>query len=508
MPISIDFIHPRDDAPSYYGADIVEAWGSAPALTMVDLGTTTVAALAPKDVEVRITEESVETVDLDRSADFVALTGKVSQRGRIAALAEEARRKGRTVILGGPWASLSPDSAREHCDVLVRGEIEDIAPGLFADLASGKWKDEYVGTRPELDRSPLPRWDLYPTDRALLGSVQTSRGCPFECDFCDVIQYLGRHQRFKPISAVLAELDVLYGLGFRNVFLADDNFTVARSRAKELLEALRAWNQSLPDGKVLFSTQVSIDAAQDEELLEMCATAGLAHVFIGIETPNAESLKEAKKRQNLGRDLVAQVGRFHDHGIVVVGGMVVGFDHDGPDIFDLQLEFATAAALPVVTAGALVAPEGTPLRDRMEAEGRLVGVDFHVAATPWETNFEPARMSRVELLDGMRQLTHDLYAPSAFGDRLVALCRRLGPRRDPKYANGERVPFRVRRSAEREARRIASRVALMGPGEAVMMARVLGEVMRKPGVLDLVGPLLLHYAQARLMMDWAESRET
>ncbi len=151
----------------------------------------------------------------------------------------------------------------------------------------------------------MPRWDLYPNGQALMGSVQTSRGCPFECEFCDVIQYLGRKQRHKPVGQVLAELDQLYRLGYRSVFLADDNFTVYRARAKELLVALRDWNARQTDGRMRLMSQVSIDAAGDEDMLQMCADAGLTHVFIGIETPNEESLREAKKRQNLKKNLVA-----------------------------------------------------------------------------------------------------------------------------------------------------------------------------------------------------------
>src|ERR1041384_4790412 len=214
------------------------------------------------------------------------------------AIAAEFRRRGKTALIGGPYASVSPDVVRPHCDILVRGEIEDIAAKMFGDLASGDYADEYVGTRPDMRASPIPRWDLYPNDRAGMGTVQTSRGCPFECEFCDVIQYLGRKQRHKSPARVLAELDALYDHGYRAVFLAYDNFTVYRARAKELLLALKEWNDA---GKgMAFTTQVSIDCARDTEMLELCADAGLVNVFIGIETPNESSLRETKKRQNVG----------------------------------------------------------------------------------------------------------------------------------------------------------------------------------------------------------------
>ena len=319
-------------------------------------------------------------------------------------LAHEFRSRGSTVIIGGPYASLTPDIVAPHCDILVRGEIEEIAPELFADLDRGHWKSEYVGTRPDLRTSPVPRWDLYPNDLAVSGALQTSRGCPFECEFCDVIEYLGRKQRHKAIDQVLDELDALYRHGYRDVFFADDNFTVYRSRAKELLTAIRDWNWRQTDGMVRFSTQVSIDAARDDELLRMCADAGLLSVFIGIETPNEESLRGAKKRQNLKKDLSQEICRFVEHGIAVDGGMIVGFDEDGPDIFAKQYAFAMSAPVPIFTIGALVAPPATPLHARLSAEGRLLDEMAEIAGMPWGTNITPRNISRGQLSAGMEWL--------------------------------------------------------------------------------------------------------
>jgi len=146
-------------------------------------------------------------VDFDHPADWIAITGKVSQRQRMVAIADKFRRRGKRVVIGGPYASLSPARVREHCDVMVCGEAEEIASELFADLRAGRPRETYFGKKPDLSLTPSPCWDLYPDDRALLGAVQTSRGCPFECEFCDVIQYLGRKQRHKPVANVVAEID-------------------------------------------------------------------------------------------------------------------------------------------------------------------------------------------------------------------------------------------------------------------------------------------------------------
>ena len=208
MADSIYIINPASDFPNYVSAEILAASGFAAGTAMADAAAATVAALASKDFQVSICDEYISPIDFDHTADWVAITGKVNQRRRMVAVADEFRRRGKRVVIGGPYASLSPAHLRAHCDVLVSGEVEEIAAELFADLSRGNPRDSYIGDKPDISRSPIPRWALYPNDRALMGTLQTSRGCPFECEFCDVIQDLGRKQRHKPIANVLAELDL------------------------------------------------------------------------------------------------------------------------------------------------------------------------------------------------------------------------------------------------------------------------------------------------------------
>ena len=503
MSKSLYLINPRSEIPSYYGAEVHEHWGFQPVFLIADLATVTVAAMAPDDWEITICEEHVEPVDFDIEADFIGLTGKINQASRMVAIADEFRRRGKTVLIGGPYASLSPDSFRGRCDILIIGEMEGISEQFFADLESGSWKEEYVNEdKPDLTLSPLPRWDLYPNDRSLTGCVQTSRGCPFECEFCDVIQYLGRKQRHKSVEQILAELDQLYEIGYRMTFLADDNFTVYRRRAKEVLAALRDWNEAKGDDPMAFGTQVSIDAARDPEIVQLCAEAGMSFVFIGIETPNEESLKEAKKRQNVGIDLVGQIQVFLDHGIGVIGGMIVGFDHDDFNIFQMQYDFAMKTPIPFFSLGALVAPVSTPLHDRMRESGRLIEGLIDDAGPPWDTNIIPARMSREQLMTGLKWLCNRLYTPEDFGQRVVQMIERMGEQRGPfRSRDGKELTRKKMRPVEMEAMNVLKKLVLQGKAEKRMWSRIWKAMQKNPGAAGAVMNFMHRYAQIRCLYE-------
>jgi hypothetical protein len=495
VPPSIYLINPRTDVPFYFGMEVHEAWGFGKAVLMADAAIATVAAMAPPDFNVTLCDEGVMPIDFDTPAQFVGITGKISQEGRMIHLAREFRKRGKIVICGGPYASLSPSKLRNECDILVQGELENIAGKFFADLRAGTWQREYFGDKPDLTGSPIPRWDLYPNDRALSGTLQTSRGCPFECEFCDVIQYLGRKQRHKSPEQVLAELDVLYKLGYRSVFLADDNLTVYRARAKELLAAIRDWNEARTEGRVQFSTQVSIDCARDEEMLKLCGEAGLATVFIGIETPNADSLKETKKRQNIGVDMAERLERVTANGMMVTGGMMLGFDSDGLDIFERQYEFAMSLPVPMFTVAPLSAPEATPLYSRMLAENRLTEYSQPGAVLPWTTNIIPKQMTHGELVAGVQWLCNRLYRPAAFEHRVARFIDQF----QPAIRKSEMKSPPPSREVDRQRVEASRHVTRLGPAEAAMAARLEKRVQHKPAALPLVMLALGYYMQARHM---------
>lgn len=499
MP-SIYIINPAADEPSYYSYEVLDGpdggW-----VQVADLTIATLAAFVPDGWDVRLAEEAVHPVDLDADVQFVAITGKVTQRGRMIALAEAFRRRGRTILIGGPFATLSPDEMRPHADILVTGEMEELAPRLFAALADGTWLDRYDGGRADIRLAPVPRWDLYPVERAQLGALQTTRGCPFSCEFCDVIQYQGRKQRHKNIAQVLRELDALYEVGFRNVFLVDDNFTVHRAWAREVLDAITTWNAARDD-RVAFLTQASLDIARDEDMLERCRAAGLTMLFMGVETINEDSLREAGKRQNLLMPMLQAVDRIVDHGIGVHAGIIVGFDHDGPETFAALRDFFDASPLPELGIGVLTAPEATDLYRRLDREGRLSGPIWQTAVQgPFATNVVPLRMSRQALLDGTLELARWAFSPEIYERRMMQFIERFGGE-----SHSSPRPGGPPRPRNRTFLRLMGHVSSLGEAEARMVKSVLRAAAAKPATLPSVLYFLGHYAQARFYLDGGVAR--
>jgi radical SAM superfamily enzyme YgiQ (UPF0313 family) len=490
MQPSLYLINPAEKTPGYHSMEVLQAWRIAKAVNFADLSTTTIAALAPRDWRATICDERIQGVDFATQADVIGITGKVSQRDRMIELASKFRRRGKLVVMGGPYATLNPEDLRPHTDILVRGEIEEIAGRLFSDLAAGRWEKDYEGTKPDLSLSPVPRWDLYPRRVALTGQVQTSRGCPFECEFCDVIQYLGRKQRWKDPEQVVRELDVLYELGFRDVFFADDNFTVMRRRTHALLERVARWNRARPAGRVRFSTQASIDLARDEDLLRGCAEAGLTTIFVGIETPNQESLAETHKRQNMRVDLAGEVRKIVQAGVMVTCGIIVGFDHDDSGIFERQAEFIDTLAVPIVSLGLLVAPAATPLYARMQKEGRIIAHGRFGAGGLLETNIRPKLMSEAELKAGAAWLTNRIYSPESFGRRL-----RMFAEASPTKSGFPNAAFAGAEMA------LAQRLAQYGPAEQNLLRLMQQLASQRPELRAQLSYILLFYCQVRFMLD-------
>jgi radical SAM superfamily enzyme YgiQ (UPF0313 family) len=417
-------INPLPSLSLYSWPDVADITGR-PGYIM-NIALPTLAALSPPEVEVTILDEAVEPVDFNTGPwDLVGITGYLTQMRRMREIADEFRSRGQLVAIGGPYASLSPHVVRPHADILFRGEAEHTWPAFLEDFLKGHWQTEYVSHEMvDLQSSPVPAIGKLRPGAYELGVVQTSRGCPFECEFCDVIVYLGRRQRHKTPARVVEELEQLYRAGYRSVFLSDDNFTANRARAAEIMETVADWGRSKPRPVALY-TQLSIDVTRDRDLplLDLCAEAGLKQAFVGIETPNAEALLEAHKRQNLRSDLIEDVHRIQRRGIMVQAGMITGFDSDTLDSFAIMYEFLQAAGIPMVLLAMLNALDGTPLQRRLADEGRLKRLLLSDAAL--DTNIIPRQMTSQQLLKGTVWLLNRLYQPRAFLERLSVFAGQL-----------------------------------------------------------------------------------
>ena len=372
-----------------------------------NLSMPTVAGLTPREHEMTLCDENVEEIDFDVEADIVGVTGFIVHKQRMLEIIEEFQRRGRFVVVGGPFASLCPEELRGRCDVLFVDEAEETWPKFLRDFEAGNWKTEYrPDEKPDLTTSPMPRFDLLKVDRYHALTIQFARGCPFNCEFCDIIVLYGRRPRAKSVAQVMAEVEECRRLGASQIFIVDDNFIGNKKHAKALLREMAVWGEK-HGHPVSFNTEVSLNVAQDEELLALLRAAHFTTVFIGIESPRKESLQETHKIQNMHGNLVDSVRRIHSYGIQVQAGMIVGFDHDDVTIFDEQLRFIQEARIPVSMTGMLQALPKTPLHERVLAEGRLVaestGDQFVFS------NILPKSMSRLELYRGYRKLLEQLY---------------------------------------------------------------------------------------------------
>jgi len=384
-----------------------------------NLSLPTVAGLTPPGHGIVLCDENVEAIDFDIDAEIVGITGYVVHKRRMFDLIAEFRRRGRFVVVGGPFATLCPEELRGKVDAIFVGEAEHTWPRFLADYAAGRWQAEYrEDERPSMLDSPLPRFDLLKIDRYRTMTIQFARGCPYTCEFCDIIVMYGRRPRTKSVAQVMAEVEAIHGLGVPNVFVVDDNFIGNKKEAKELLKAIGAWQEER-GYPIEFMTEVSLSVAQDEELLELMKLANFVTIFVGIESPRRASLQESGKLQNTRENPVTSVHRIQAAGIQVMAGMIVGFDHDDPSIFEEQFRFIQEARIPISMTGMLNALPKTPLYTRLREAGRLVAES--VGDQFVFTNIVPHGMSRLQLYEGYRHLLARLYSYRSYRRRAMDL---------------------------------------------------------------------------------------
>lgn len=394
------------------------------------LGLLTVAAMLPRDWELRLADMNLEKLgDEDFSwADCVMISAMSVQKRSVFDILQRCRRLGVRVVAGGPLFSSTPEDYVDLVDHLVLNEAELTLPPFLADLKEGKPQRIYRSDEfPELSLSPVPRWDLVRLDKYASLTLQFSRGCPFDCEFCDITALYGRKPRLKSTGQLIEELEAIYRLGWRgSVFVVDDNFIGNKGKIKKALPHLIQWMQ-VYDYPFTFITEASINLADDDELIELMVEANFDRVFIGLETPAEESLAECSKLQNCGRDLVAAVKKLQASGLQVFGGYIVGFDHDDKSIFSRQIRFIQESGVVTAMVGLLNAAPKTRLWERLKAENRL-RLDMSGDNTDGSINFIP-RMDRENLLAGYRDMVRTIYHPRYFYQRVCKFLEQYKPRR-------------------------------------------------------------------------------
>jgi radical SAM superfamily enzyme YgiQ (UPF0313 family) len=446
------------------------------------LGLATVAALTPPTWDVRILDENVEPIDWVADADVVGVCGMAVQYPRQCEIVARFRARGCHVVVGGSYASLCPEEYADLADTVVAGEAEYIWPRFCIDFEKGCPQAIYRETGTvNLADSPTPRHDLLPLHRYQTVAVQFSRGCPFRCEFCDIIVTFGRRPRAKSLAQVEVELDLLRRLSARNVFFIDDNLIGHLPRCRELLDFLADY-QRRHRYRFTFGAETSANVASQPGLLDQLRRANFQWVFIGVESPSKEALTDVRKDQNTRTDALASLRTVYAHGLDVYASFIVGFDADDPSIFDRQYDFIVESGIIVASIALLLALPRTPLFERLKKEGRLrptAGDRHRLWNNLIATNVVPKRMTEDELMHGFRELLRRIADDGAIERRIRAKLTHLG--RPP-------VPFGlpVGMTLRYLLRFLVRGVVSGGPRRWRAFARTLGPALRDPRLLPFV----------------------
>ncbi len=383
------------------------------------LGLLTVSAMLPDSWERRLIDMNIQPLkpsDIEW-ADMVFVSAMLVQKDSLRRVVELCKAEGKRVVIGGPYVTTSAEHLPQ-ADHIFLGEAETTLPEFVSDLERGAPKRIYQSAeRPSLSATPIPDYHLADLKFYSAMPVQYSRGCPFQCEFCDIIEIYGRVPRTKSNEQILAELDELYRIGWRGtVFIVDDNFIGNKRNVKKLLPVLADWSER--HGRPFsFITEASVNLAEDDELLDGMRRASFRRVFLGIETPVEASLKEAQKGQNTRRDLIDSVRKIQSSGMEVMAGFIVGFDNDPDDIFERQIAFIRESAIPLAMVGLLTALPDTQLWRRLEREGRLL-LESTGNNTDGSLNFIP-KMDPTRLIEGYKSIMRAIYSPGEYYRRAL-----------------------------------------------------------------------------------------
>ena len=441
------------------------------------LGLLTVAAMLPKSWEKKLIDMNTTRL-WDRHlkwADMVFLTGMVIQKKSVDQIIERCKKLNVKIAAGGPLFTAFPEGYL-NIDHLVLKEAEITLPEFLKDLEAGHPEPYYTTReRPDLKETPIPQWDLINMKKYAIMGIQYSRGCPFNCDFCDVTRLFGHELRTKTTGQILAELDSLYATGWRGeLFFVDDNFIGKKDiLKKELLPAMIQWMETKKH-PFCFNTQASINLADDEELMSLMVRAGFNCVFVGIESPDEISLTECNKTQNTGRDLVASIKKIQQFGLQVQAGFIVGFDSDTPGVFDRMINLIQDSGIVMAMVGLLSAPRGTKLYKQMMSEKRLTTLPTgdNMDCT---MNFIP-RMDIHELLHGYQKVLNTIYSQKYYYRRIRTFLE--------NYNFSDTMPLEVRYSGVKAFFRSTWRIGLIEKGKFHYWKLILWS-LRKPQRLPL-----------------------
>ncbi|MEI6135367.1 MAG: DUF4070 domain-containing protein [Desulfomonile sp.] len=396
----------------------------------VPLGLLTVASMLPKDWDLRLIDMNVELLmDSDLHwADMVFIGAMVVQKDSVREVVKRAKSMNKRLIAGGPLFSSTPEEFPE-IDTQILNEAEITLPPFLNDLSNGSVKKIYTSEeKPDITQTPLPKWDLIHMNYYASMSIQYSRGCPFDCEFCDIVKLNGRKPRVKSNDQMIREFDILYQKGWRGrCFIVDDNFIGNKVKAKSFLLELKAWQEKRRYPFSLF-TEASVNLADDEELMKMMTSAGFDSVFLGLETPAEECLVECGKRQNQSKDLVEAVKTIQRHGMEVMGGFIIGFDNDPPNIFERQIGFIQSSGVVKAMIGLLNAIPGTKLYQRLKDEGRLLA-DCTGDNCDGSLNFIPKKMDPETIRAGYQAVLNHIYSPAEYYKRVLEFLKEYKPAR-------------------------------------------------------------------------------
>lgn len=418
-------------------------WSFKYALPFVDkkaafppLGLLTVASMLPADWEKKVIDMNVsklEDKDL-KWADFVFISAMIIQKESVREIIRRCKKLKIKTVAGGPLFTTGYEEFDDKIDYFILNEAEGTLPLFLADLEKGQLKHVYTSSAfPNITKTPAPAWNLINFNPYSSMNIQYSRGCPFNCEFCDIVIMNGRIPRTKTKEQVIKELDILYDRGWRsNVFFVDDNFIGNKEiLKKEILPAIIQWAKER-DYPFYFNTEASINLSDDEDLMRLMAEAGFNTVFIGIETPDEESLRECGKFHNINRNLLDSIRKIQNHGLQVQAGFIVGFDNDTLSIFERQINFIQRSGIVTAMVGILGALPKTRLYQRLKKEGRLLRVATG-DNTDHSINFMP-KMGQNSLMEGYKRILTTIYSPKNYYERIEMFLKNYKPLKRKKWS--------------------------------------------------------------------------